>query len=109
VATEPIELRGPEEPIERNVLLDVIDPSITFVPDAVRVRVTLEESLTEREVDEGADQGARGATVTPGDGRPHRARAPSGSCHNLTLPAGRGEGDARRRHARQARTRSRSR
>ena len=86
VATEPIELRGAEEPIERNVLLDVIDPSITFVPDAVRVRVTLEESLTEREVAKVPIKAPEGTTVTPAT-LDLTVRGPQRLLHNLTLPA----------------------
>jgi YbbR domain-containing protein len=49
VTTEAIELRGASETIQRNVLLDRPDPALTFVPDVVRVTVTLEENLATRD------------------------------------------------------------
>ena len=49
VTTEPIELRGASATVERNVLLDRPDQALTFVPDVVRVTVTLEEAVAARE------------------------------------------------------------
>jgi len=86
VATEPIELRQAEAPIERNVLLDATDPSITFVPDAVRVRVTLQESVTEREVPKVPIQVPEGVSVTPAT-VDLTVRGPQRLLHNLSLPA----------------------
>jgi YbbR domain-containing protein len=86
VTTEPIELRGAEEPIERNVLLDATDPSITFVPDAVRVRVTLQETMTEREVTKVPIQGPEGTSLNPST-VDLTVRGPQRLLHNLSLPA----------------------
>jgi YbbR domain-containing protein len=49
VTTEPIDLRGASETVQQSLLLERVDPSITFVPDVVRVTVTLEETLVSRE------------------------------------------------------------
>ena len=49
VTTEPIDLRGTTQSVQRNVLLDRLDPALTFVPDVVRVTVTLDESIAARD------------------------------------------------------------
>jgi YbbR domain-containing protein len=49
VTTEPIDLRAASDTVQRNVLLERVDPTITFVPDVVRITVTLEETLVSRE------------------------------------------------------------
>jgi YbbR domain-containing protein len=49
IRTEPIDLRLFQEPRGRNVLLERIDPTITFIPDVVRVRVVLEEVIATRD------------------------------------------------------------
>lgn len=49
VRTESVDLRGVSQSVERSMLLERIDPSVTFVPDAVRVKVQLEESIAVRD------------------------------------------------------------
>jgi YbbR domain-containing protein len=49
VTTEPIDLRGVTQTLQKNVLLDRPDQALTYVPDVVRVTVTLEEILASRD------------------------------------------------------------
>src|SRR5262249_40861712 len=49
VTTEPIDLRGATEHFQRSVLLERVDPSLTYVPDVVQVRVELDERIDLRE------------------------------------------------------------
>src|SRR5262249_29245594 len=42
VMTEPVDLTGVQASFERSALLDRTDPALTFVPDAVRVAITVD-------------------------------------------------------------------
>lgn len=84
VATEPIDLRGAEETIQRNVLLERIDSAITFVPDVVRVRVALEESQAARQFTKVPIVAPDGVTVQPA-AVDLTIRGPQRLLHNLTL------------------------
>jgi len=86
VATEPIDLRGVVEPIDRNVLLERIDPTITLIPDVVRVRVTLEESLAAREFPKVPIIVPDGVTRIQPATVDLTIRGPQRLLHNLTLP-----------------------
>jgi YbbR domain-containing protein len=85
VTTEPIDLRGAEEALQRNVLLERLDPSLTFVPDVVQVRVTLEESITAREFAKVPIAAPSGVTPNPPT-VDLTIRGPQRLLHNLTLP-----------------------
>ena len=66
VTTEPIDLRGADGPLQRNVLLERVDSALTFVPDAVQVHVTLEESMAARDFPKVAIGAPPGVTrITP--------------------------------------------
>ena len=84
VTTEPIDLRGADGPLQRNVLLERLDPALTFIPDAVQVRVTLEESLAAREFSKVAISAPPGVKVTPPT-VDLTIRGPQRLLHNLTL------------------------
>jgi YbbR domain-containing protein len=84
VTTEPIDLRGADGPLQRNVLLERLDPSLTFIPDAVQVRVTLEESLAAREFSKVPIAAPPGVKVTPAT-VDLTIRGPQRLLHNLTL------------------------
>ena len=86
VATEPIDLRGAEETIRRNVLLERIDPALTFVPDVVQVRVTIEESLAAREFSKVPIVVPPGVTQITPPTVELTVRGPQRLLHNLTLP-----------------------
>jgi YbbR domain-containing protein len=85
VPTEPVDLRGASEPMQRNVLLERIDQAITFVPDVVQVRVNVEESIAQREFQKVAVAAPEGAAVTPAN-VDLTIRGPQRLLHNLTLP-----------------------
>jgi YbbR domain-containing protein len=86
VPTEPVDLRGASEPLQRNVLLERLDQSITFVPDVVQVRVNLEENIAVREFPKVAVAVPDGAAqVTPAS-VDLTIRGPQRLLHNLTLP-----------------------
>ncbi len=84
VRTEPIDLRGAEDFIERNVLLERIDPAVTYVPDVVRVRVTIEEVVAAREFPKVPVAAPAGVTVTPPT-IDVTVRGAQRLLHNLTL------------------------
>jgi len=50
VMTEAIDLTGVHDNMQRTVLLDRSDPSLTLVPDGVRVNVTVDETIVAREL-----------------------------------------------------------
>jgi YbbR domain-containing protein len=86
VTTEPIELRGASESVERNVLLDRPDPALTFVPDVVRVTVTLQENLVSRDFPRVRIVVPAGVSeITPAT-VDLTIRGPQRLVHNLRLP-----------------------
>ena len=89
VSTEQIELRvadPADRPFQRNVLLERIDQSLTYVPDVVQVRVTFEENIAVRAFPKVAVAVPDGvAQVTPAN-VDLTIRGPQRLLHNLTLP-----------------------
>lgn len=85
VRTETIDLRGASEPIQRNVLLARIDQGVTFVPDVVRVRVTLEEHIAAREFTKVPIVVPDGVTQIAPPTVDVTVRGPQRLLHNLTL------------------------
>jgi len=85
ITTEPIDLRGAEETIQRNVLLERIDPALTFVPDVVRVRVTLQETVAAREFSKVPIVVPPGVTQIVPPTVDLTVRGPQRLLHNLTL------------------------
>lgn len=87
ISTEPIDLRGTNESMQRNVLLERSDPMLTFVPDVVRVTVTLEETVVARDFPK--------VPITPPPGAKQvvpatvdvTVRGPQRLLHNLKLEA----------------------
>jgi YbbR domain-containing protein len=86
IRTETIDLRGASEPIIRNVLLARIDPNLTFIPDVVRVRVTLEEHIAAREFTKVPIVVPEGVTQIAPPTVDVMIRGPQRLLHNLTLP-----------------------
>jgi YbbR domain-containing protein len=85
VRTEPIELRGVEEALQRNVLLERLNPALTFVPDVVRVRVTLEESVAVRDFPKVPIAVPDGVTQVQPSSIDLSIRGPQRLLHNLKL------------------------
>ena len=85
VTTEAIDLRGANETLQRSVLLERLDPALTFVPDVVRVQVRLEESLAEREFSKVAIVIPPGVTQIVPQTVDLTVRGPQRLLHNLTL------------------------
>ena len=88
VTTEPIDLRGAVETLQRSVLLERLDPALTFVPDVVRVQVTLEESLAAREFANVPIVVPAGASAVTPQTVDLTIRGPQRLLHNLTLAPG---------------------
>jgi YbbR domain-containing protein len=89
VTTEPIDLNGVAEPLTRSVLIEHPDPSVTFVPDVVRVSVTLAEAMMMREFRQApiVVQGAQNADVSP-DTVDLKVRGPERLLSDFTLQEG---------------------
>lgn len=85
VTTEPIDLRGVDGPLQRNVLLERLDPSLTFVPDAVQVRVRLDESVAARDFPKVAIAVPSGVDKIMPPTVDLTIRGPQRLLHNLTL------------------------
>jgi YbbR domain-containing protein len=85
VSTESVDLRGAEDSFQRNVLLERIDPGVTFVPDVVQVRVTIEESLAAREFPKVPITVPPGVTQITPAAVDVTVRGPQRLLHNLTL------------------------
>jgi YbbR domain-containing protein len=85
VTTEPIDLRGAAETLQRSVLLERLDPALTFVPDVVRVQVTLEEIQAAREFSSVRIVIPAGATAVTPSTVDLTIRGPQRLLHNLTL------------------------
>jgi YbbR domain-containing protein len=87
--TEAIDLAGVHETLTRSVLLERSDEgTLTFVPDAVRVTVTLEETMGTREFPKVPVVAAGGkAELTP-DTVDLTIRGPQRLLHNLKLEEG---------------------
>ncbi len=85
VSTEQIDVKNADQAFQRNILLDQIDPSLTYVPDVVQVRVTLDESVAVRAFPKVAVAVPDGAQVTP-TSVDLTIRGPQRLLHNLTLP-----------------------
>jgi YbbR domain-containing protein len=88
VATEPVDLRGANTNVQRNVLVERRDPSLTYVPDVVRVTVALEEQVVSREFAKVAVAVRGGsAKLTPATIE-ITVRGPQRLLHNLKLGEG---------------------
>ena len=85
VTTEPIDLRGADGPLQRNVLIERLDPSLTFVPDAVQVRVTVDESIAAREFPKVPIVAPPGVTKITPTTMDLTIRGPQRLLHNFTL------------------------
>ncbi len=86
VSTEPVDLRGADQAFQRNILLEQVDPSLTYVPDVVQVSVTLDESIAVREFPKVAIAAPDAvAQMTPAS-VDLTIRGPQRLLHNLTLP-----------------------
>ena len=85
VSTEPIDLRSTSQAFSRNVLLERLDPAITFVPDAVQVQVVIEESLATREFSKVPIAVPSGVKQIVPPGVDLTVRGPQRLLHNLTL------------------------
>jgi YbbR domain-containing protein len=86
VSTEPVDLRGADQAFQRNILLERLDPSLTYIPDVVQVSVRLDESIAVRDFPKVAVAVPNGVTqVTPAS-VDLTIRGPQRLLHNLTLP-----------------------
>jgi YbbR domain-containing protein len=85
VRTEPIDLRGANETVQRSMLLERIDPAVTFVPDAVRVSVRLEENVAVREFSKVPIALPEGVTHVQPSAIDLSIRGPQRLLHNLKL------------------------
>jgi YbbR domain-containing protein len=87
VSTEPVDLRGADQAFQRNILLERLDQSLTYVPDVVQVSVTLDESIAVRDFPKVVVAVPVGvAQLTPAN-VDLTIRGPQRLLHNLTLPA----------------------
>jgi YbbR domain-containing protein len=86
VSTEPVDLRGADQAFQRNILVERLDPSLTYVPDVVQVSVSLDESIAVRDFPKVVIAVPDGvAQVTPAS-VDLTIRGPQRLLHNLTLP-----------------------
>jgi YbbR domain-containing protein len=86
VSTEPVDLRGADQTFARNILLERLDPSLTFVPDVVQVSVMLDESIAVREFSKVPVAVPDGVAQLTPPSVDLTIRGPQRLLHNLTLP-----------------------
>jgi YbbR domain-containing protein len=88
VSTEPVDLRGVDQGFSRNILLERLDSSLTYIPDVVQVSVKLDESIAVREFSKVAVSVPDGVTQVMPASVDLTIRGPQRLLHNLTLPPG---------------------
>ena len=86
VSTEPVDLRGADQKFTRNILLERLDPSLTYVPDVVQVSVTLDESIAVRDFPKVPVVMPLGATQLTPPSVDLTIRGPQRLLRNLALP-----------------------
>lgn len=86
VSTEPVDLKGADQAFQRNILLDRLDPSLTYVPDVVQVSVTLDESIAVRDFPKVAIVAPDTVTQMSPASVDLTIRGPQRLLHNLSLP-----------------------
>jgi YbbR domain-containing protein len=86
VSTEPVDLKGADQAFQRNILLERLDPSLTYVPDVVQVSVTLDESIAVRDFPKVAIVAPDTVAQMSPASVDLTIRGPQRLLHNLSLP-----------------------